>query len=200
MEGVMRGRIATAALFLLALAPSAWLAWRWRAMPQLGLHQDDALYLVGAKSLAEGHGYRIESLPGSPFQTKYPPAVSAIMTLVWKVGPGFPANLKLATLLAWLMLPPCLLAVRALFRDFGFAPREVWLLTFAFAWNPMVGLLSTSIMSDLLFLALFVACLWLAERALQPGTRGRVAVAAGVIAGLAYLTRTAALPVLITAP
>src|SRR5215472_18993073 len=106
MEGVMARRVATAALLVLALAPSAWLAWRWPAMPQLGLHQDDALYLVGAKSLAEGHGYRIESLPGSPFQTKYPPAVSAIMTLVWKFGPPFPANLRLAMLLTWLMLPP----------------------------------------------------------------------------------------------
>jgi hypothetical protein len=196
----MGRRVATAALVVLALAPSAWLAWRWRAMPQFGLHQDDALYLVGAKSLAEGHGYRIESLPGSPFQTKYPPAVSAIMTLVWKFGPGFPANLKPATLLAWLMLPPCLLAVWALFRGFGFARREVWLLTFAVAWNPIVGVLSTSVMSDLLFLTLFVACLSLAERALQSGTRARVALAAGLIGGLAYLTRTAALPVLITAP
>jgi 4-amino-4-deoxy-L-arabinose transferase-like glycosyltransferase len=169
-------------------------------MPQLGLHQDDALYLVGAKSLAEGHGYRIESLPGRPFQTKYPPMVSEIMTLVWRFGPAFPANLKLATLLAWLMLPPCLLAVRALFRDFGFARREVWLLTFAFAWNPIVGLLSTSIMSDLLFLTLFLGCLLLAEKALQPGSRAWVALAAGLIGGLAYLTRTAALPVLITAP
>ena len=196
----MRGRVATVALFVLALAPSAWLACRWRAMPQLGLHQDDALYLVGAKSLAEGHGYRIESLPGSPFQTKYPPAISAIMTVVWKFGPPFPANLKFATLLGWLMLPPCLLALRALFRDFGLGRREVWLLTFAVAWNPMVGLLSTSIMSDLLFLALFLGCLLLAEKALQPGFGAGVALAAGLLGGLAYLTRTAALPMLVTAP
>ena len=196
----MRVRVASVALFVLALAPSAWLAWRWRAMPQLGLHQDDALYFVGAKSLAEGHGYRIESLPGSPFQTKYPPAISGIMALVWRFGPAFPANLKLAMLVAWLMLPLCLLAVQALFRDFGFGRRDVWLLTFAFAWNPMVGLLSTSIMSDLLFLALFAACLLLAEKAVQAECRARMAFAAGLIGGLAYLARTAALPVLATAP
>lgn len=169
-------------------------------MPNFGLHQDDGLYLVGAKSMAEGHGYRIESLPGSPFQTKYPPAVSVIMTLVWKFGPPFPANLRLAMLLTWLMLPPCLLAVQALFRDFGFARREVWLLSFAVAWNPMFGLLSTSIMSDLLFLALLVACLLVAEKALEPECRARQALAAGLIGGLAYLTRTTALPILVTAP
>src|SRR5690348_17618402 len=112
----MRRHAVTTALFVLALAPSAWLAWRWRAMPQLGLHQDDALYLVGAKSLAEGNSYRIESLPGSPFQTKYPPAVSAIMAAAWKFGPAFPANLRLASLLAWLMLPPCVVAIHAMFR------------------------------------------------------------------------------------
>ncbi|HLK49035.1 MAG TPA: hypothetical protein VKT49_12920 [Bryobacteraceae bacterium] len=192
----MRHRLAAVALFVLALAPSTWLAWRWRAMPQLGLHQDDALYLVGAKSLAEGQGYRIESLPGTPFQTKYPPLLSLLMAPVWKFGPSFPENLKPAMLLVWLMLPACVLALRALFRQFGFRPREAWLLTFAAAWHPMFGLLSTAIMSDLLFLALFAGSLLLAERATGP----RMAFAAGVVGGLAYLTRTAALPLVITAP
>ena len=34
---------------------------------------DDCLYFVSAKSLADGGGYRIASLPGEPPQTKYPP-------------------------------------------------------------------------------------------------------------------------------
>src|SRR5690242_9355826 len=124
----MRRHAVTTVLCVLALAPSAWLAWRWRAMPQLGLHQDDALYLVGAKSLAEGRGYRIDSLPGSPFQTKYPPVLSALLAPVWRWGPPFPENLRPAMAISWLMLPLCLLMLRAVFRQFGFAPREVWLL------------------------------------------------------------------------
>ncbi len=196
----MRRRGATAVLFVLALTPSAWLAWRWRDMPQLGLHQDDALYLVGAKSLAQGHGYRIESLPGSPFQTKYPPALSILLAGVWKFGRPFPENLRAAMALTWVMLPLCLVAMRAVFRQFGFAPREVWLLTYAAAWYPMTCLLSTTIMSELLFLALGLTSLWMAEKALDRRAPGWLALAAGLLAGGAYLTRTAGMVVALTCP
>src|SRR5512140_1203032 len=74
----VNGRVRNIVLTALALAPSAYLAWTWRAMPQLGILHDDAVYLVSAKSLAQGHGYRIESLPGQPFQTKYPPLLSIL--------------------------------------------------------------------------------------------------------------------------
>jgi hypothetical protein len=187
-------------LFALALAPSGWLAWKWREMPHLGLHQDDALYLVSAKSLAEGRGYRIESLPGRPFQTKYPPMLSVLMAPVWRFGPGFPDNLKLAMALAWLSLPVCLLTMRVLFRQFGLGPREAWLLTLAAAWHPIVGVLSTAILSDLLFLSLFLGGLLLAEKAMGHKRGVRLMIAGGLLGGAAYLTRSAALPIAITVP
>jgi hypothetical protein len=190
----------TVLLFALMLAPSAYMAWTWRDMPHLGLHHDDTLYLVGAKSLAEGHGYRIESLPGQPFQTKYPPLLSWLLAVLWKFGPVFPGNLRLLTLFAWLMLPACLGLMRALFQDFGFGPNETWLLTFAAAVQPLVCLLGVTLLSDLLFLTLFLACLLLTERALDTARPASMALAAGAIAGIAYLTRTAALPLAIAAP
>jgi hypothetical protein len=190
----------TVALFALALVPSATLAWSWRDMAHLGVHHDDALYLVGAKSLAEGNGYRIESLPGQPFQTKYPPVLSALLAPLWKYGPGFPQNLPLLTLFAWMMLPAYLFFMRATFRHFGCGPKETWLLTFAAAVHPLVLLLGISIMSDLLFMTLFLACLLLAERALEPAEPAWLALAAGVLGGVAYLTRTSALPLALTAP
>ena len=55
------------------MAPSAYLAWTSRDMPQLGRFHDDGIYWVTAKSLAEGRGLRLESLPGAPAATKYPP-------------------------------------------------------------------------------------------------------------------------------
>jgi hypothetical protein len=67
------GSILVWTLLVCALLPSAWLAWRFRAMPQLGAYHDDAVYLVSAKALADHSGYRIVSLPEQPFQTKYPP-------------------------------------------------------------------------------------------------------------------------------
>jgi len=193
-------RSTTVALFALAIAPSAYFAWHWRDMAHLGAYHDDALYLVGAKSLAEGSGYRIESLPGQPFQTKYPPVFAALIAPLWKYGPAFPKNLPLLTLFAWLMTPAYLFFARATFRNFGLGHWETWLLTFAAALHPIVLLLGMSLMPDLLFLALFLASLELAERALTPTRPGWLAAAAGVLGGVAYLTRTSALPIALTAP
>src|ERR1700736_6254540 len=108
-----RRRVLATALFMLAATPSAYLAWHWRAMPQLGFYHDDAIFWIGAKSIAQGHGYKILSIPGQPFQTKYPPLFPALLALAWKWNPSFPANLPIATLLTWLGLPAYLLAVRA---------------------------------------------------------------------------------------
>ena len=188
-----------AALFALALVPSALLAWEWRAMPQLGLHHDDGIYLVTGKSLAEGHGLRIESLPWQPFQTKYPPLFPALIAAIWKFGPPFPENLKLATLAAWCMLPVSLFAVRKLFQRFGFEKWELSLLTLAVGMHPLMCLLSTVLMTDLLFLGLFIGCLLVAERSLDPREHAWLALVSGLMAGLAYLTRTAALPIVVTA-
>ena len=44
------------------------------AAPGFDVYNDDGIYLVTAKALAEGSGYRIISLPEPIAQTKYPPA------------------------------------------------------------------------------------------------------------------------------
>jgi len=63
--------------------------------PYFGLYLDDALYVVTAKSLADGSGYRIISLPSSPFQTKYPILYPFILSLLWRLQPKFPDNVML---------------------------------------------------------------------------------------------------------
>ena len=92
-------------VLVMALAPSAYLAWTLRDMPHLGFYHDDSIYWVSAKSLAAGDGYRIASLPGQPFQTKYPPLYAVLLSGIWHVNPNFPSNLPLATLFAWVLLP-----------------------------------------------------------------------------------------------
>ena len=88
----MLRKLAILGVFALALAPSAYLAWSLRAMPHLGFYHDDSIYWVSAKSLADGNGYRIESLPGQPYQTKYPPLYPALLAGIWKVNPNFPCE------------------------------------------------------------------------------------------------------------
>src|SRR6266851_9436610 len=63
--------------------------------PRCGEYHDDAIYVSTAKALADGEGYRLAHLPGAPPQTKYPPLYPALLALLWKLGPDFPANLPL---------------------------------------------------------------------------------------------------------
>src|SRR5258708_1399692 len=188
-------RFCAIALVLLALAPAAWVAFTWRGMPQLGFYHDDALYWVSARSLAETGEYRIASLPAQPWQTKYPPLFSACLALVWKLNPRFPANLPLATLFTWLAFPAYLAAVYLFLREYGFSMRERAVLFLLAAVNPLAVLFSVSLMPELGFTALFVGALVLAERAKSSEW---TIVLAGVLAGLADLTKAAGLPFFVT--
>ncbi len=188
------------ALAAAALAPSAWLAWEWRDLQHLGIYHDDSVYWVGAKSLAAGKGYRIESLPGEPHQTKYPPLYPALLSLAWRIDPKFPSNLPVAMLLNWLALPLLVAAAWRLYRDWGFSDRVACLFCAAMALNPTVVNLSVMLMTENLFVALLVAAAILAERARRADAGAAVALAAGVLGGLCFLTRSSALPLLVTAP
>ena len=62
------------------------------ALP-VGVFHDDAMYVVLARSLASGHGYRYLNLPGAPAATQHPPGYPALLALVSWFAPAFPANL-----------------------------------------------------------------------------------------------------------
>src|SRR5579864_3565650 len=80
------GLIVVALLYLGAIYSICYVA------PGYGLFDDDGIYLVTAKSLAQGSGYRIVSLPSAIPQTKYPPVFPALLAGVWKIYPRFPQN------------------------------------------------------------------------------------------------------------
>ncbi len=187
-------------VFVAALAPSAYLAWTLRTMPQLGFYHDDSIYWVSGKSLADGNGYRIASLPGEPYQTKYPPLYPALLAGVWKLNPDFPSNLPLATLCAWLFFPLYIGAAWMFFREYGFGLGERCVLTLAAGLSPVAVVFSFSLMPELLFTALLMASLLLAERAVETGASTWLAIGAGVCGALAYLTKSSAAPLLVTVP
>ena len=184
-------------IVLVALAPAARLAWVARDMPHLGHFHDDSIYLVSAKSLAEGHGYRILSLPTEPFQTKYPPLWPLMLAAIWKIAPQFPENLKWEMAFTWLMLPVLIaLAWRWLCAaELGFRTRVA--LCAVLALNPWMAFLSTTVMSDLAFSALLLGALLATGRA---GKNTWAAPVAGILAAAAYLVKSAALPFLIAGP
>ncbi len=193
-------RLTATGVFLAALAPSAYLAWTLRTMPHLGFYHDDSIYWVSGRSLAMGEGYRIQSLPGQPYQTKYPPLYPELLAAIWKINPQFPANLPLATLFAWLLLPLFLIALWFLLREYGFSLRERYVLIAIAAWSPVTVVFSFSLMPELLFTALLLAGLILAERGMQPEAPRWLALAAGICAAFAYLAKSIAAPLLITVP
>jgi hypothetical protein len=186
-----------AAIVLLVLAPAAHLAWLAREMPHFGHLHDDSIYWVSAKSLAEGKGYRILSLPAEPFETKYPPLWPLALAALWKINPQFPENLTPAMAFAWLMLPSFLWMAWRWFGHAGFGSRTRLALTAVVALSPWVIFLSTTLMSELVFAALLLAALMAVERAAR---KNSMAFVAGLVGAAAYLVKTAALPLLLTGP
>ena len=182
-------------ILLLALIPTVTLYWQNRDIPQFGWIQDDALYVDTGKAIATGQGYRLTFLPGEPYMNKYPPVYPMVIAALWKVNPNFPGNLGL--IVAWNLLPliVMLMGLWRLYLSFGFPSNGAALLTFAVACLPIYIYLATSAMTECTFFAMFIWTFVLLEKQ----TVG-YAIAAGVLAGLCYLTRTAALPLFLTVP
>jgi hypothetical protein len=189
MSGMLRFR--AICLISLALLPGAWFAWQGREMPAAGYYHDDGLYYVGAQALAQTGEYRITSLPEQPYQTKYPPLWPLVLSLAWQIEPRYPENLPWAMLLAWMWLPVTLLAYRAWLRLAGAEETAGWVLAGLWACNPYVILFSTTLLSEMVFTALLLAALLLLRRG-----EARWAAAAGLVAGLAFLTRSAGIALL----
>ncbi len=188
------------AILVAALIPSALIALYSRDMPHLGAAHDDAIYWVSAKSLAQGAGYRILSLPGEPFQTKYPPLYPLALSLIWRAVPRFPGNLPLAMAFCWAFLPVFLALVWKLLPRLGLSPRQGVVACVLLALNPFVVLYSVSLMSELPFCCLLFGCLLLAMRAGNRQSPWWLAAAAGALGAVAFLTRNSALPLLVSVP
>ncbi|HUJ22290.1 MAG TPA: hypothetical protein VLX58_12240 [Bryobacteraceae bacterium] len=193
----MGRNVLVVAVLLLALAPGAHLAWYAREMPHFGHLHDDSIYWVAARSLAEGKGYRILSLPAEPFQTKYPPLWPLMLSAIWKADPRFPENLRLGMALAWAMLPAFTGLAWRWFHAAGLGSGASAALCAILALSPWPVFLSTTLMSDLIFSALLLGALLGIGRARESA---RWPFAAGVLASAAYLVKTAALPLIVAGP
>jgi hypothetical protein len=178
-RGAQRAMIAVFFSVLAVVYAAAWF------LPAIGLDRDEATNLITASALAAGHGYAIESLPHPIPQTTVPPlfpAVLALFTLVSRQTQW----LKLLSLLCaagWLAL------TRKLLLKMGASRNGALLLVGLTAASPMVVFLSTSLLPESLFALLVTAALLalLEERALL----------AGVLVGLATLTQTAGVPLIV---
>jgi len=159
-----------------------------------GMHHDDGIYAVTAKSLAQSGEYRITSLPDEPAQRKYPVLFPAVLSLVWRLCPEFPENIvwmKAVSLLAGAAF--VVLTYGFLRRAGGFSRWGAVAGAAACAFAPATGELADSAMSGLLYAAVSIGALWMLERLAKDGGLFSAGVLAGILAGCAYLTRSVGL-------
>src|ERR1051325_3241314 len=95
-----RSRLATRPWMMTLLVGAAVLAVGVALVDGLpvGVTNDDGMYVILAKSLATGHGYRWLNLPGAPAATHFPPGYPAMLALLWLIAPRLPANVVLLKL------------------------------------------------------------------------------------------------------
>lgn len=172
------------AAIVLAVAVSTVTAW------PVGAFEDDAIYTVLGKSLAEGTGYRLINLPGAPNATHYPPAYPALLALLWTISPSFPENLVLfkfvnALLLAIAAVGTYVFAVRCL----ELSKTTSVIAALASTLSVVVLLLTGMVLSEPLFLAILPPAFLVTERARHTG-RLPTAFLAGVLLGALALSRT----------
>jgi hypothetical protein len=191
-------------LFILLLVPSAWFAWQNRHMPQFGQAHDDAIYYIASKSLAGGQGYRISSLPQTPFETKYPPLLPWLLTIAWFVQPRFPENLAIATAIQWTMIPPFLWLCAAWFRRVGFSEPYRWLAVAVLAIQPYTVMFAAGIFTETLYAGFLLGSLIATDKARlhADGSRWGLywSVVAGALAGVGYLARSAGVVAIVAGP
>ena len=192
-------RLLACLFVLVSLAPSAAFLWQHSDLPSFGDLHDDSIYYVSAKSLADGGGYRIESLPGEPAQTKYPPLYPLLLSLAWRIDSQFPHNLPIAAWISWLALPAIMIQLLWVFPRLGITDWRAWMLMTWVALNPYMLVFSSTLVSELTYTALMLAAILLTERATHADAMASV-IAAGAVAGLAYLTRSAGIVFLVAGP
>src|ERR1035437_6911128 len=190
-------RLRTLLFFLVLPIPSAFYAAKNADMPEFGKQHDDGLLFVSAKSLAEGEGFRILSLPEQPAQTKYPILYPLYLSLVWRINPHFPENLTVATWFSWPLLVLALALAWVFWRK-EFSPAgepHAWIIVALLAISPYMILFGCNVFSEMFFLC-WVLAVFIASR--QESVA--MALLAGVLAGLAYLSRTAGIALIISMP
>ena len=161
----------------------------------LGLFHDDGIYAVVAKSLSNGAGYRIISLPFAPDQTKYPFLYSYILSWLWSLDPKFPDNIGLlkSANAAFLAVT---FVLSYLFYRCRVKGEETEGLLFAalVCINPAVFSFTDFTVSDILFLLLSLSAFVIFDASEQCTSRPGSVTLLALIVALGCLTRSAAVP------
>jgi hypothetical protein len=160
------------------------------ALP-VGVVADDAFYVILARSIATGQGYRALNVPGLPAGTHFPPGYPALLALVSFVAPAFPASVAaFKALNAVFLAAASVLVARLLRRRVGAGASWSVALGAATAVSVPLLILSNLVLSELCFIAFALALLLALESLVdEPRSAWRVALL-GVAIGVCALVRT----------
>lgn len=169
-------------LFLFHLA-------RLRPVDHFGRYHDDTLYFSSAKALAEGRGYIVPSLPGTP-PNKYPVLYPWLLSWIWRASPSFPANVAPAVWMTAAFACWFLIAAFYLLRSLvGVGDRLALLIVSLCAFQPHFLFFSGAVMSDIPFMAFALSAAVVADSAMRRDGRSVLVAAAGILSGLSVMTR-----------
>ncbi len=159
----------------------------------VGAFHDDAVYAITAKSLAEGHGYRLLNMPGQPRQTKYPILYPALISAGWAAGSTLETRLFAMQSMTAAAGGVAIALVYLYCVRFGAASRPAALAgCLVAASSPQFLYYCGQTLSEMPFLALLVVALWGAELRLRASERSAVRdLACGVLLALPLLCRSA---------
>lgn len=157
-----------------------------------GIVQDDGIYVITAKALAEGQGYRLINLPDSPSQTKYPILYPALLAVVWKLWPSFPANLLAMQLLTLLFGAMALGLTYLYVTTFSYFSRPVAISSgLLCATSPFFLFFSTNTLSEMPFAFFTVISMYALDRYIRALSSSRLEQSLiGISLALPFLTRT----------
>ena len=192
MSGGWKGHLAEQWPQLLALGVFAVALWAQHD-GLVGVFFDDGVYVVLAKALAEGHGYANIHLPDAPAGVHFPPLYPMALSVLWRAWPDFPANVALFQLFDAAALAGAAWIIAAHARRHGVAAGGAYVaLPLGILAFPLLTIVSMRF-SEPLFLLLAAGAVSLADRRDETVT---VALAAGLLAGLATLTRSVGVAVI----
>jgi hypothetical protein len=174
----------------------AFVAW-WASAPYVvGVYHDDGDYALLAKSIATGHGFRVIGLPGDPASIHRPPIYPLLLAATWRVAP-FPDNLWVLLSLNAILLGLAALGLYRFATDrLGWRHETAAACAIASTITAASLALSSTMLSEPLFLAALWPALMLADRAVTADDSRSVAIAGGAV-GLLVLVRTHAIALLV---
>ncbi|MBY0494042.1 MAG: hypothetical protein K2Y23_07485 [Cyanobacteria bacterium] len=190
----MTRRVAITAAIVFTIVAAIYLL---RLDSYAGLMIDDAWYMVLAKSLAEGEGFRLISASATPIVPVVPPAFPALLSIVFLISPAYPGNLMLLKGVSLIAMAGIGVACWFDFtRHRQVPPAEaVWLVAATLLVPAFVFLATSTVMAEAWFTLAQLLTVIAVERAVRGADHARAPIAAGFMAAFTMLIRTAGLAV-----